>query len=114
MPKKLKDRIRENQKTVKKGLHGKIIMDGGEDNKFKKVVLLRILNISKKNDEIRENEENSSPISKTRLKQGSKEIWENSSNLYKTTVKQSIDGSLGCCANRPMGVSSPMSKTSPK
>ena len=41
-------------------------------------VLLRILKISKKireNDRIRENEGDSSPMSKTRLKQGIEEKW---------------------------------------
>ena len=52
-------------------------------------------------------------MSKTRSGQGSEE-WENHSNVSKTIVKQSIDGSLGYCANGPMGVSSPMSNTRPK
>ena len=34
--------------------------------------------------------------------------------MSKTIEKQGIEGSLGYCANRPMGVSSPMSKTRSK
>ena len=49
-------------------------------------------------------------MSKTRSKQGSDE-WGDLSNVYKTIVKQCIDGSLGYCVNRPMGVNLPMSKT---
>ena len=52
-------------------------------------------------------------MSKTRLKQGSDE-WGNCSNVSKTISKQKIEGSLGYCANGPMGVSSPMSKTRAK
>ena len=32
MPKILKDKIQENQQTVKKGLYRQMIMDGGEVN----------------------------------------------------------------------------------
>ena len=49
-------------------------------------------------------------MSKTRSKQGSEE-WGNRSNLSKTIVKQSIEGSLRYCANGPMVVSSSMSDT---
>ena len=35
MPKQLKDKIQENQKTVKKSLHRQMIMDGGEGKKLK-------------------------------------------------------------------------------
>ena len=49
-------------------------------------------------------------MSKTRSKQGSEE-WGDFSNVSKTMVKQSIEGSLGYCANGTMGVGSPMSKT---
>ena len=35
MPKELKYKIEENQKTVKKGLHRQMIMDGGEGKKLK-------------------------------------------------------------------------------
>ena len=52
-------------------------------------------------------------MSKTRSKQGSDE-WGNLSNVSNTIVKQSIEVSLGYCANGPMGVSSPMSKTRSK
>ena len=48
-------------------------------------------------------------MSKTRSKQDSEE-WGNCSNVLKTIVKKSTEGSLVCCANRPMGVRSPMSK----
>ena len=48
VPKKPKEKIQENKKTVKKGLHRPMIMDGGEGKNLKTVVLLRILNISKK------------------------------------------------------------------
>ena len=52
MPKKLKERIQENQKKVKNGLHRQMIMDVGEGNNLKKIVaLLRIL-------KVRKNEEN--------------------------------------------------------
>ena len=52
-----------------------------------------------------------SSMSKTRLNKGSEE-WGNCSIVSKTIVKKSIEGSLGYCANGPVGVSSPMSKTS--
>ena len=51
---------------------------------------------------------------KTRLKQGIEEKWQDCSNVSKIIVKQGIDGSLGYCANGPIGVSSPMYKTRPK
>ena len=38
---KIKRGIQGNNKTVKKGLHGPMIIDGGEGKKFKNVVLLR-------------------------------------------------------------------------
>ena len=52
-------------------------------------------------------------MSKTRPMQGSDE-WGNCYNVSKAIVKQSIGGSLVYCANGPMGVSSPMSKTRAK
>ena len=52
-------------------------------------------------------------MSKTRSNQGSEECRDRS-NVSKTIVKQSIDESLGYCANMPMGVSSHMSKNNPK
>ena len=52
-------------------------------------------------------------MSKTRPKQGSEE-WGNISNVSKNILKQSIEVSLGYCANGPMGVSSTMSKTRSK
>ena len=47
MPKQLKEKIQENQKTVQNGLHRKMIMDGREGKKLEIVVLLRILNLRK-------------------------------------------------------------------
>ena len=52
-------------------------------------------------------------MSNTSSKQGGEE-WGNRSNVSKNIVKQSIEGSLGYCANGPMGVSLPMSKTRSK
>ena len=49
-------------------------------------------------------------MSKTRSKQGSEE-WGNHSNVSKTIVNQIIEGKLVYCANGPIRVSSPMSKT---
>ena len=54
--KKSKEKIQENKKTLKKGLHGPMIMDGGEGKKLKFFVLLRILNISKKKEKITKSE----------------------------------------------------------
>ena len=56
MPTKSKENIQENDKTVKKGLHRQMIMDGSEGKKLKNVVLLRILNTSKKYEKITESE----------------------------------------------------------
>ena len=58
VPKKLKEKIQENQKTVKKGLHRKMIMDGGEGKKLKNCVVENIETQEKfrESDEIRENE----------------------------------------------------------
>ena len=106
VPKKSKEKTQENKKTVKKGLHRKRIMDGGEGKRFKNGCAAENIEPQKKlreSDEIRENEENSSPMSKTRSKQGSEE-WGNCSNVSKTIVKQSIEESLVYCANGPMGV----------
>ena len=61
-------------------------------------------------DEMKENEKKCSPMSNIGSKQGSYE-WGNCSNVSKTIVKQIIEGSLVYCANGPMGVSSPISKT---
>ena len=52
MPKQLKEKIQENQKTVKKGLQRKMIMDGGEGKKLKIVVLLRILNLRNNSENV--------------------------------------------------------------
>ena len=71
--------------------------------------------MSKKSEnEITDNEGVSSPMSNTRLNQGVKEKWRYRSNVSKTITKQVIGGSLGYCANVPIGVSSPMSKIRPK
>ena len=56
----------------------------------------------------------SSPMSKTRPKQGSDKKWQACSNVSKTIEKQGIEGRLGYCTNGPLGVSSPMSKTRSK
>ena len=56
----------------------------------------------------------SSPMYKTRPKQGSEKKWRDCSNVSKTIEKQVIEGRLGYFANGPMGVSSPMSKTRSK
>ena len=56
----------------------------------------------------------SSPMSKTRPKQGIGKKWGDIYNVSKTIVKQGIKGSLGYCANRPIGVSPPMYKTGSK
>ena len=53
-------------------------------------------------------------MSKTRSKQGSEDKWVDCSNVSKTILKQGIEGSLGCCANGPMGIRSPMYKTRSK
>ena len=50
-------------------------------------------------------------MSKIRLKQGSEGKWGNRFNVSNTIVKQSIEISLGYCANGQMGVSSPIYKT---
>ena len=49
-------------------------------------------------------------MSKTRSNECSEEIWWDLSKVSHTIVKQGVDGSLGYCANGPMGFSSPMSK----
>ena len=46
----------------------------------------------------------SSPMSKTRLKQGIEEKWGGCSNVFKTIVKQDTEGSLVHCANGPMTI----------
>ena len=91
-------------------------MDGGEGKKLKNCCVVENIEPQKKCrecDEIKENEKYFSPMSKTRSKQGS-EDWGNFSNVSKTIVNQIIEESLGYCANGPMGVRSPMSKTSSK
>ena len=116
VPKYLKDKIEENQKTVKEGLQRQMIMDGGEGKKFKNCCVFENIEPQKQLrecNEIKEKKNNCSPMSKNSLKQGSDE-WGNCSNVYKNIVKQSIEGSLGYCANGPMGVNSPMSKTRSK
>ena len=93
-----------------------MVLGVGEDKKLKKCCVVENIEPQRKSrecDEIRDNEENSSLMSKTRPNQSSEELV-NLSNVSKTIVKQSIDGSLGYYANGPMVVSSPMSKTRPK
>ena len=112
MPKQLKEKIQENQKTVKKGLHIPTIMDGGEGKKLKKCCVVENIEHQQKireSEKVRENEGNSSPKSKTRSKQVSEDKWGDLSNVYKTIVKQIIEVSLGYCANGPIGVRSHMS-----
>ena len=114
MPKQLKDKIQENQNMVKKGLHIQMIMDGGEGKKLKHCCVVDNIEPQRKireSDEIRDNEENISHMSKTRSKQVSEKKWGNHSNASNNIVKQSIEESLVYCANGPMRVSSPMSKT---
>ena len=41
VPKKSKEKIQENKKAVKKGLHGPMIMDGGEGKKLKKCCVVK-------------------------------------------------------------------------
>ena len=48
MPKSLKGKIEENQKTVKKGLQRQMIMDGGEGKKFKKCCVVKNIEPQKK------------------------------------------------------------------
>ena len=58
--KKLKEKIQENQKTVKKSIHRQMIMDGGEGKKLKKCCVVENIEPhqkSRESDEIRENEE---------------------------------------------------------
>ena len=91
-------------------------MDGGEGKKLKTCCVVENIEPQEKLrecDEIRDNEENISPMSKNRLKQGSEE-WGNRSNVSKTIVKQIIEGSFGYCDNGPMAVSSPMYNTRSK
>ena len=78
MPTKSKDKIQENKKTVKKGLHRPMIMGGGEGKKFKKYCVVEDIEHQQKireNDGIIENEGDSSPMSKTRSEQVSEEKW---------------------------------------
>ena len=80
-------------------------MDGGEGKKLKNCCVVENIEHQQKireSDEIRENEENSSPMSKTRLKQGSEEKWGNFSNVSQTIPKQIIEEILGYCANGTM------------
>ena len=75
---------------VKKGLHRPMVMDGSKSKKLKNDVLLRILNISRKiyiNDRITEYEGVSSPMFKTRSKQGIEEKVGDHYNVSKTIVK---------------------------
>ena len=71
-------------------------------------MLLRILNISGKkyiyNDRITKNEGVISPKYTTRSNQGIEEKWGGRSIVYKTIVKQGIEGSLVYCANGPITI----------
>ena len=77
VPKKFKEKIPENKKTIKRCLHRPMIMDGGEDRKLKNCVVENIEHQQKieESDEIRDNEENRSTIYKTRSKQVSEGKW---------------------------------------
>ena len=97
MTKKLKEKIQENQKAVKKGLHRQIIMYGGEGRKLKNCCVVENIEPQQKlreSDEMKDNEENSSPMYNTKSKQGSEKKWGNLSNVFKNILKQSIEGSL--------------------
>ena len=48
VPKKLKEKIQENQKTVKKGLHGQMIMYGEEGKKLKNCCVVENIEPQKK------------------------------------------------------------------
>ena len=92
-------------------------MDGDEVKKFKNCCVVENIQHPQKireNDEVRENEGNSSPMSKTRSKQGSEGKWGDHSNVSKTILKQGIEGSLRYCINERMEVRSPMSMTRSK
>ena len=64
-------------------------MDRGEGNKLKKYCVVEDIEhqLKKKNDGIIDNEGDSSPMSKTRSKQGSEEKWGDCSNVSKTIMK---------------------------
>ena len=53
----------------------------------------------------------SSPIYKTRSKQGIVKKCGDRYYVSKTIAKEGIEGSVGYCFNGPMGVTLPMSKT---
>ena len=53
-------------------------------------------------------------MSKDRSKQVINDKWGDRSNVSKTIAKQGTGGSLGYCANGPIGVISPISKTRSK
>ena len=94
-----------------------MVMDGGKGKKLKKCCVVEDIEHQRgeiENDGIRENEGDSSPMFKTRPKQDIVEKWGDLYNMSKTIVKKGVEGSLGYCANGPIGISSPMSKTRPK
>ena len=69
VPTKQKEKIQENNKTVKEGLHGPMIMAGVEGKKLKNCCVVEDIEHQQKireNDGIIENEGYSSPMSKTR------------------------------------------------
>ena len=81
-----------------------MIMDEGEGKKLKNYCVVENIEPQKKLrecDEIRGNEKKCSPMSKTRLKQGSEE-WGNRSNVSNTIVKQNIPNFHQCslCSTR--------------
>ena len=64
--KKIKRKVQENQKTVKKGLHTQMIMDGGESKKLKTCCVVENNKTQKQlreYDEIKENKKKCSPMS---------------------------------------------------
>ena len=74
VPKMLKEKIQENKKTVKKGLHRPMILDGGEGKKLKNCCVFENIEHQRKireYDKIRDTEGDSSHMSKARSKQGS-------------------------------------------
>ena len=69
-----------------------------EGNKLKNCCVVENIEPQQKlreSDEMKDNEENSSPtMYKTKSKQGSEEKWGNLSNVFKKILKQSIEGSF--------------------
>ena len=81
-------------KTVKTGLHRPMIMDICEGNKLKTCCVVENIEHQQKireNNEIRENEGDSSPMYKTRSKQVSEEKWGDHPNFSMNIAKQGIE-----------------------